>query len=70
MLVFAHGLGFVGRAVWLGGALVMAAAISQAIYLVASGELVGQLSSLRLVALAMCVSTGFCAVQFLLLKPM
>jgi len=73
VLVFAHDLhmgGKGGNSVWLGGGLVLASAISYGFYLLASGELVKRVGSMRLVAYAMCVSTVACIVQFLVLRPM
>ncbi len=67
VLVFAHDLDVSGNGVWLGGALVLGSAATYAIYLIASGELVRRVGSLRLVAYAMCVSTACCALQYLLL---
>jgi drug/metabolite transporter (DMT)-like permease len=69
VLVFAHDLNLGGHNVWLGGGLVLASAISYGIYLLASGELVKRVGSMRLVAYAMCVSTAACIVQFLVLRP-
>ncbi|WP_049279418.1 DMT family transporter, partial [Ralstonia solanacearum] len=69
VLVFAHDLNLGGRHVWLGAGLVLASAISYGIYLLASGELVKRVGSMRLVAYAMCVSTVACIVQFLVLRP-
>jgi drug/metabolite transporter (DMT)-like permease len=54
----------------LGGGLVFASAISYAVYLLMSGELVKQVGSMRLVGLASLVASGFCLVQFALLRPM
>lgn len=67
VLVFAHDLDVSGARVWTGGALVLASALSYGIYLIASGELVRRVGSLRLVAYAMCVSTACCVVQYLAL---
>ena len=54
----------------LGAALVFASALSYAIYLVASGEVVQRLGSLRLTGLATTVACVLCLVQFVLLRPM
>ncbi len=67
VLVFAHDLDVSGSGVWLGAALVLGSALTYGIYLIASGELVQRIGSLRLVAYAMCVSTACCVVQYLVL---
>ncbi|GAB3101416.1 DMT family transporter [Cupriavidus yeoncheonensis] len=67
VLVFAHDLDVTGPTVWLGGALVLASALTYGIYLILSGELVQRIGSLRLVAYAMCVSTACCVLQYLAL---
>ena len=59
---------------WLGGwawgtLLVFLSAVSYAIYLVASGEFVKRLGSLRLVGLATSVACVLCIAQYLLLRP-
>jgi drug/metabolite transporter (DMT)-like permease len=74
VLVFLHDVR-VGRGaggggnIALGGALVLSSAISYAIYLLLSGELVRKVGTLRLVAYAMCISSVACIVQFFLLRP-
>ena len=70
LLVFGHEVQFDGKDVLLGSALVFASALSYAIYLVYSGEMVKRLGSLRLVGLATSVACLFCIVQFALLNPM
>jgi len=67
VLVFAHDLDVSGSQVWLGGALVLGSAMTYAVYLILSGELVRRIGSLRLVAYAMCVSTACCAIQYVAL---
>lgn len=67
VLVLAHDLDVSGNQVWLGAALVLGSAIAYAIYLIASGELVARIGSLRLVAYAMCVSTACCVIQYAVL---
>ena len=69
VLVFWENLRVGGSHVVLGSALVFGAALSYALYLLLSGELVRRVGSLRLVAYAMCVSTVACLVQFLLVHP-
>ena len=70
LLVFGHEAGFQGPDAWLGAALVFASAVSDAIYLVYSGELVKRLGSMRLVGLATSVACVLCLLQFALLRPM
>ncbi|UXI68957.1 DMT family transporter [Tahibacter amnicola] len=69
VLVFVQDLRLGGDGVWLGGALVFGSAVAYAIYLTGTGELVSRVGSTRLVAYAMCVSTGACVAQFLVLRP-
>jgi drug/metabolite transporter (DMT)-like permease len=69
VLVFWENLRIGGSNVALGSALVFGAALSYALYLLLSGELVRRVGSLRLVAYAMCVSTVACLVQFFLVHP-
>ncbi|PXX39909.1 DMT family transporter [Undibacterium pigrum] len=69
VLVFFHDLKLGGEYVMLGSALVLGAAISYAIYLIQSGQLVQRLGSLRLVSYAMCVSSAACIGQFFILRP-
>ena len=57
-----------GEHVLLGSGLVLLAALSYALYLVMSGELIGRIGSLRLVAYAMCVSGAAIAVHYLLVR--
>jgi drug/metabolite transporter (DMT)-like permease len=70
LLVFGHelSLGQSASAAW-GALLVLLSAISYAIYLLASGEFVKRLGSLRLVGLATSVACILCIAQFLLLRP-
>lgn len=68
-LVFAHDVSATGPDVPLGAGLVLASAALYAIYLVASGEMVRRLGSLRLTAWAMIVSCFACIVQALLVSP-
>lgn len=69
VLVFFHDVRIGGQNVPLGGAFVLASAVSYAIYLILSGELVRRVGAIRLVAYAMCVSSVACIVQFFLLRP-
>ena len=69
LLVFGHEVSLVGDNIGLGAILVFGSAISYAIYLTYSGELVQRLGSLRLAGLATTVACFFCILQFALLKP-
>ncbi|WP_026075651.1 DMT family transporter [Noviherbaspirillum massiliense] len=69
ILVFLHDARTGGSNVLLGGAFVLGSALSYAMYLLMSGEMVKHVGSLRLVAYAMCVSSVACIVQFFLLRP-
>ena len=53
-----------------GALLVFLSALSYAIYLVYSGEMVQRLGALRLVGLASTVACGLCLAQFALLRPL
>ena len=69
VLVFVHDLGG-GKGDAVTGALfVLGSAVSYAIYLLGSGELVRRIGSLRLVSYAMCVSSVACITQFFVLRP-
>ena len=70
LLVFGHEISLVGDNVPLGAALVFGSAVTYAIYLSYSGQLVQRLGSLRLAGLATTVACFFCILQFVLLKPM
>jgi drug/metabolite transporter (DMT)-like permease len=70
LLVFGHEIGTVGGNVVLGATLVFASAVTYAIYLVYSGQLVQRLGSLRLVGLASTVACVCCIVQFVVLRPL
>jgi len=70
LLVFGHELSFEGLATLVGSGLVFGSAVSYAVYLVFSGELVKRHGSLRLVGLATSVACLLCILQFLLLKPL
>ena len=70
VLVFGHELRLEGANVALGAALVFSSALSYAIYLVYSGQVVNRIGSLRLTGLATGVACVLCIVQFLLLRPL
>ena len=69
VLVFGHEASLEGSNVALGALLVLLSAVSYAVYLVYSGQLVKRLGSLRLVGLATSVACLLCILQFLLLRP-
>ena len=69
LLVFGHEVSLVGDNIGLGAILVFGSAITYAIYLTYSGQLVQRLGSLRLAGLATTVACFFCILQFALLKP-
>ena len=70
LLVFGHELKSEGPDVALGALLVFASAVSYALYLVYSGEVVKRLGSLRLTGLATSVACVLCIAQFVLLRPL
>lgn len=70
LLVFGHEADFAGPDAALGALLVFLSAISYAIYLVYSGEMVKRLGSMRLVGLATSVACLLCLLQFVLLRPL
>jgi drug/metabolite transporter (DMT)-like permease len=70
LLVFGHEADFAGPDAALGAALVFGSAISYAVYLVYSGELVKRLGAMRLVGLATTVACLLCLLQFVLLRPL
>jgi drug/metabolite transporter (DMT)-like permease len=67
-LVFGHEVGFQGPDAALGAVLVFGSAVSYAVYLVYSGEVVRRLGSLRLVGLASTVACALCIAQFFVLR--
>jgi drug/metabolite transporter (DMT)-like permease len=69
-LVFMQELRFEGSNVALGAALVFASAVSYAIYLVYSGEVVQGIGTLRLTGYASIIACLLCIAQFVLLRPM
>jgi drug/metabolite transporter (DMT)-like permease len=71
-LVFAHDLTFGGdaRALWVGGALVFASALTYAVYLVGAGDVIARLGSMRFTAWAMLASCVFVFAQFALTRDL
>ena len=70
LLVFAHELSFTGSDVALGSALVFASALTYAVYLVFSGQLVQRIGAMRLVGWATSMACVCCIVQFIVLRPL
>lgn len=70
VLVFWHELGSFGRPnmAW-GASLIAVSAVMYAVYLLLSERLMQGMGAVRLVALAMCVSTFLCVAQYPLLRP-
>lgn len=60
-----HGLSAI-EAITLGSVLILGSALSYAVYLMGSGQLVQQLGSLSLVGRASCVACGLCMIQWIL----
>ncbi|MBL8328464.1 MAG: DMT family transporter [Rubrivivax sp.] len=69
-VVFGHEVRLEGRDVLLGSALVLGSALSYAVYLLYSGELVRRIGTLRLTGLATSVACALCILQFVLLRPL
>ncbi|MDQ2141072.1 DMT family transporter [Alcaligenaceae bacterium C4P045] len=69
VLVFWRDLSLGGDAVLLGSFFVLCSAVSYAVYLIASGELIKRVGATRLVAYAMSVSSIACILQFLVVHP-
>ncbi|MFN8850419.1 MAG: DMT family transporter [Inhella sp.] len=70
LLVFAHEVRYDGVTTWIGSALVLGSALSYAVYLALSGQVVKRLGSLRLTGLATTVACGLCLLQFAWLRPL
>jgi len=69
LLVFGHEVRLDGSGVALGALLVFLSAVSYAVYLFYSGEMVQRLGSMRLVGLATSVACVLCIAQFVVLRP-
>jgi drug/metabolite transporter (DMT)-like permease len=69
LLVFGHEVNVQGADAGIGSLLVLGSAISYALYLAYSGQLVQKLGSLRLAGLATSVACVLCIAQFALLRP-
>ncbi len=70
LLAFGHDLNHGSDDILLGGALVFGSALSYAIYLYGSGEIVARIGAVRLTAYASSVASVLCIGQFLLLRPL
>jgi len=70
LVVFGHEVSFAGAHAALGAALVLASAISYALYLAYSGQVVQRLGALRLAGWATSVACLLCIGQFVLLRPL
>lgn len=69
VLVFGHEIKLQGSEAAWGALLVFFSAVSYAVYMVYSGEMVKRLGSLRLVGLATSVACLCCLLQFVVLRP-
>jgi drug/metabolite transporter (DMT)-like permease len=70
LLVFGHEVAWAGDQVAFGAMLVFFSAVTYAVYLIYSGELVKRLGSMRLVGWASTVACLGCIAQFLVLRPL
>ncbi len=70
LLVFGHEVKLQGADVGLGALLVLLSAVSYALYLFYSGEMVKRLGALRLVGLATSVACVLCIAQYVVLRPL
>ena len=69
LLVFGHDLSVSGPHVLLGSALVLASAMSYAVYLVLSGSAVRRFGAVRVTGIATSIACLLCTLQFFLLRP-
>ncbi len=70
LVVFGHELSLSGADVLWGTALVMSSALTYAVYMTYSGQLVQRLGSMRLAGLATSVACLLCIGQFVLVRPL
>jgi drug/metabolite transporter (DMT)-like permease len=69
LVVFGHDVSISGSHVALGALLVLGSAISYALYLIYSGQVVKRLGSVRIVGAASTIACVLCIGQFFLLRP-
>jgi drug/metabolite transporter (DMT)-like permease len=69
LIVFGHEVRLEGQDVVLGSLLVFGSAVSYAVYLASSGQVVQRLGALRLTGLATTVACLLCIGQFFVLRP-
>lgn len=69
IVVFAHDISISGSHVVLGSLLVLGSAVSYAIYLVFSGNIVKRIGALRVTGIATSLACLFCIAQFFVLRP-
>ena len=70
LLAFGHDLQLEGGRIVLGSALVFASALSYALYLFGSGQVVARIGAIRLTAYASCVACVLCVLHFAVLHPL
>ncbi len=70
LVVFAHDLRFSGSQAAFGALLIFGSAVSYALYLVFSGEVVRKIGAMRLSGNATAIACVLCIVQFPLLRPL
>ncbi len=69
LIVFAHEVTFAGPSIAVGALLVFGSAVSYAVYLVYSGEVVQRVGASRLTGWATSVACLLCILQYVLLRP-
>ena len=69
LLAFGHDIAFDGQRTLIGSALVFAGALSYAIYLFGSGQVVARIGALRLTAYDSGIASVLCVGQYLLTRP-
>ncbi len=70
LLAFGHDLQIDGHRTVIGSALVFGGALSYAVYLFGSGQVVGRIGAVRLTAYASGVASVLCVGQYLLVQPL
>ena len=70
LLVFGHEVSFAGAHAVLGALLVLLSALTYAVYLNYSGQMVQRIGALRLAGWATSVACAFCIAQFVALRPL